>query len=276
MKKLVFIVSLSILCGPIWAQITRIQHFNAHSGDKAAQTLFTLFNQTFGLPVLYDYQSFGSFSSGGLWLGNITFEFVGHQDGDNLKAIFKGVALEPKQHTEAIVKMLDEKQIVHDAPDVAMMNVNGGQVPFYTVIGLKDLSAEGKRIFVCDYANRVFINTFSIKADSLLKANKGGPLGVIGLKKIIIGTTDKAKEVVVWGNVPGVIRKNDHFFSFSEGPDILIEPAGTDCVKEIVVKVKSLEQAMAFLEQRQCLKREGAKLLIDPEKLHGLRVILEN
>lgn len=275
MNKLVILFSLVVFCLFANAQITRVQHFNAHCSDQGAKELFSLFNKTFGLPVVYHYQSFGSFASGGLWLGNITFEFVGHSGQNNAQAIFKGVSLEPLSHTDTIIQLLDARQIAHDPPEVATMDQDGRKVPFYTLTYLKGLTTDNRKIFVCDYADRVFINGFSLRADSALKAHNGGPLGIVGLKTILIGVTDIVKQSAIWASMPGIRKIDDHLFSFSDGPDIMLQNYDSDCVIGIIIKVKSKDNAATFLRQQHYFATQAGKLMIDPANLHGLRIILE-
>jgi hypothetical protein len=238
--------------------------------------LFKLFNQTFGLPVVYDYQSFGSFSSGGLWLGNVTFEFVGAPENTNLPGFFFGVALEAKGHTDVILPMLDERQVTHSVPEISYWNFKGKKEKFYTVTVLRGLSAKSRRVFVCDYEQRDFIKSFSTKADSIFKAGNGGPLGITGLKAIVIGVTDKAGQAALWANIPGVRKTGEYSFSFAGGPAIFLDQDSADGVKAIIIQVQSKEKAAAFLAEQKCLKKENDTILIDPEKLDGLRVVLED
>ncbi|MGZ3752393.1 MAG: hypothetical protein ACXVIY_11060 [Mucilaginibacter sp.] len=270
MKKLTLILLGIFGCGMLHAQINKVQHFNAHCSDAGAKELFMLFNQTFELPVVYDYQTFGNFSSGGLWLGNITFEVVGHKGGDDKQAAFIGVSLEPTDHTDVITPLLDHAQIAHENPNVTQM---GGK-PFYTVTYLKDFTTANRKIFVCDYADRPFIDGFAKKADSLFKVNSGGPLGITGLRTIVIGTADVTKQAALWEKIPAIKKVNDHLFSFSDGPNIELVRDSQECLKEIVVKVRSKKKAKDFLAQQQLLKKGDGRLMIAPDKLHGLAVIL--
>jgi len=274
MKKIVFTFCLVLSGMSMYAQVTSVQHLNAHS--RQAPELFKLFHETFGLPVVYDYQSFGSFSSGGLWLGNVTFEFVGAPASSGLPGFFFGIALEPKGHTDSIVTMLDERRIAHAVPEINYWNFKGKKEKFYTVTVLKDLSAKERRVFVCDYEQRDFIKSYSARADSLFKAGNGGPLRITGLKAIVIEVADKDKQAELWASIPGVKKINDHTFSFDGGPAIVLDQDGGDGIKEIIIKVQSKEKAAAFLAQQSCLKKENDRILIDPGKLDGLKVVLED
>jgi hypothetical protein len=250
-----------------------VEHFNAHTIH--APELFELFKTKFRLPVIYDYQEFGNFSSGGLWLGNITIEFVNYQGLNAGPAIFKGISLEPIQHADSVLRMLDEFAIAHGTPSPARFRVDNVEKTYWTNIGLKDLSADDIRVFICDYTDRGFVNTPKKNARLLLDKEQGGPLGIMGLKMIIIGTKNVEKALHAWISIPGAKKTNNNHFSFFEGPEIVVEKADTEGIKEIQVQVKSVETASKFLTENHMLLIENDRTLIDPEKIYGLRIVLE-
>jgi len=273
MKKILLCLALFCPACLVYGQVNKVQHITAHMPDAAE--IFKLFNQSFGVPAVYDYQSFGSFSSGGLWLGNVTFETVGANGDDRDSAFFRGIALEPAAHTNAVDSLLDKIHINHSAPQISYWNYQGSKQKFYTVTDLTDLCAGTRRVFICDYEQRDFINGFSLKADSAFNAAQGGSLGLLGVKAVVIQTTNLAKQVALWKTIPGIKVKDAYRFGFETGPDVLVEPGPQDQIKEIVLKVRSSAKAAAFLAKENYLKKEGNTLMIDPGKLHGLRIILE-
>ena len=127
MKKILvaLLVSMRLISN---AQITKIEHFNAHTTQ--ASVLYDLFKSEFKLPVVYDYQIYGNFSSGGLWLGNVTLEFVDYTGNPYTQAVFKGIALEPLKTTDSIVAMLDNKAVAHASPVPTKFKVNGEDKTF--------------------------------------------------------------------------------------------------------------------------------------------------
>ena len=104
---LLILLILSSLSGK--AQINKIDHFFISSPQS--KDLYTLFTTEFNLPVVWNYQTWGSFSSGGVSLGNVAFEFV--QDGPDQITVYHGIALEPKQTAAEIVPILDSADISH-------------------------------------------------------------------------------------------------------------------------------------------------------------------
>ena len=273
-KKILLLPILFLLSVYGYGQVTRVNHVSAHI--VGAEDIYKLFNQRLGLPVVFPFQSFGSFSSGGLWMGNITFETVEAGNGDVNAGRIKGIALEPTGNTDAIVLLLDKMKITHSNPDVSYWDFNGSRQKFYTITDLTDLSSDKRRVFICDYEQRGFINSFSAKANSALKATRGGVLGLIGVNTIVIQTTDVPAQTKLWKTLPGIKVKGDGRVEFDMGgPEILIEPGTEDCVKEIVLTVRSTANAAAFLAKENYLKKEGNTLLIDPGKAGGLRILIE-
>lgn len=255
------------------AQIIRVEHFNAHTTH--APELFELFKAKFKLPLIYDYQEYGNFSSGGLWFGNITLEFVNYHGSIPGKALFKGIALEPIQHADAVVRMLDDYVVIHNPPVTARFTVDNVEKTFCTNIALKEPSSDDVLVFVCDYTDRAFINNLKKKARKIFTEQEGGPLGIIGLKKIIIQTAHLERTLQAWISIPGAKKTGNNHFSFLDGPEIIVEKADKDGIKEIQVQVRSVETASKFLTENQMLFMENKITLIDPEKVFGLRIILE-
>ena len=273
MKKALFIFLLALLSVSGQAQITKIDHFNAHSTEAAA--LYEFFTSHLRLPVVYAYQSYGNFSSGGLWLGNVTLEFVNYTGNPyTARAVFKGIALEPVNATDSIVALLDKSGVAHAAPVPTKFKVDGADKTFWTNTNLNDLCSADVRVFVCDYEDRAFVNTPKAAANDSLRAIQGGPLGIRGLKTIVLGVTNLEKASSEWAKTPGIKRVPHNGFQFAEGPDIRLQQADRDGVLEIQVQVKSKKAARRFLGQHQWLYREGASVLIDPGKINGLRILL--
>ena len=69
------------------------------------------------------------------------------------------------------------------------------------------------------------ITNGNVKADSVLKATNGGPLGVTGLKRIVIRVVAPANDAKVWAGIPGVKKISDYSYTFNDGPAVMIEKA---------------------------------------------------
>src|SRR4030042_4778813 len=75
---------------------TRVEHFFVVSDE--AQSLFAYFKDTFQLPEVWPFYQHGSFSSGGLSLGNAVLGFVSfpREGSQPPKKEFRGIALQPE------------------------------------------------------------------------------------------------------------------------------------------------------------------------------------
>lgn len=271
MRKIALIIYMA--CASLAeAQVIKVDHFYAYSNN--APELFEMFKTKFKLPAVYDYQEFGNVSSGGLWLGNITMQFVNYRGLGSDKALFKGLALEPVQHTDTITQILDDYGVVYNPPTPVRFMVDGVDKTYWTNIVLKDLTSGDVRVFICDYTDRSFLSAPKKAARKAFAEQGGGPLGIIGLRKIVIAASDVEKCMQAWVSIPGAKRTGNHF-KFIEGPEIVVEKAEKDGIKEIQVQVRSVEAASKFLTEHQMLSQENKITMIDPGKVFGLRIVLE-
>lgn len=171
------IISLGILffSATLSAQVNKVEHFFVSS--PKADSLFRLFTSKLGTPIVWDYQTWGDFSSGGVSFGNVAFEFVNYLGITKTK--FDGIALEPKQSVEEFIKLLDENKVSHDTIEANTYVSKDGSVGGWSNLNLKNLLPDEAGIFICDYKRRDLIfNNRQISSDSL-KNNNGGPLGIL-------------------------------------------------------------------------------------------------
>lgn len=226
------------------AQITKVEHFFISSPQ--AEKYFKLFNEQLGLPVVWNYQVWTGFASGGVTLGNVAFEFVYYDGVKDTR--FDGIALEPKQSVQEFVKDLKRLNIPHDSISVnSTINQNGNLVGWDN-LGLIGVLPSEANLFICDYKQRDRIADGRRKSMGELNKKGGGPLGVIALKEFVIHTTDIDTHKTMMAKLPGVISQTEHLFSFNEGPSIRLVASEKNGIERIVVRVKSLEQAKKHLQ----------------------------
>ena len=75
-------------------------------------------------------------------------------------------------------------------------------------------------MFVCDYKERERITLNHKRGSDELKEKKGGPLGVIVLKEIVVASTDVALHRKRLARLPGITNREGNVFSFSDGPSL--------------------------------------------------------
>ncbi len=252
------------------AQVTKIEHFYASS--PKADELFKLFSNDLALPIVWNYQTWGDFSSGGVTLGNVVFELVHFKGISQTK--FEGIALEPKQHFPEFTKLLDDAGIPHESVDPQTWTNEKGQLVGWVNMNMPDVLPPASGLFICDYLDRDLIARGRQLPAEKLKAEGGGPLGVDSLVEIVVGTANLKKYSEFLGSMPGVSQKNG-LFSFEKGPSIRLVEAARDGTQKILIRVHSLEKAKAFLLSKGWLDdRAGEGIFLSPDLLMGLKLEL--
>lgn len=252
------------------AQVLRVDNITVEAGK--AETIYSLFANTFQLPVLFRYQPAGAAETGKVWLGNMAVSFT-RSDKDT--AFFNKLSLEPLQHGEALIQTLTGFGISLNPPDIITQPGTEGEQCNWKTIGVRDLCSEWLQVVIADALNPAFFASQRANAKKVFAEKEGGALGVRSVQKIILTTTDAAKSLQAWVSIPGVQRLADLGFRLIDGPVILVEKGHYNAVKELVVQVQSLAAAESFLLQKGLLQKEGNKTLILPAAVQGLRILLE-
>jgi hypothetical protein len=254
--------------------VAKVEHFFASAPD--AERLFLFFRDTLQLPQVWGYKSWGEFASGGVSLGNVAFELVWWEvpPGETLATELAGIALEPAGPTAAAVAELDRRGIAHDEPQENASVTASGQKVGWVNTGLLDLAPWS--VFFCDYLAREDVAAGRNKASAELASREGGPLGVVELEELVLGARDVETARRHWRALldsPG--QEAGDVFSFGEGPRLRLVPASRDSIQRLVVRVRSLERARAFLADRQLLGEASASAVtLAPQAIGGLSITL--
>jgi len=240
--------------------------------------LHEFLHREFLLPEAWPFTDYGSFSSGGLSLGNVVFEIEQDPDasqGEALYAFLKGIAFEPVGRAEPTLAWLDQMAIGHTAPEPYTMTIEGSEEVLWVTFGL-EVPPTTARIFVCDYTDRKSIREGQETGSRELNRTHGGPLGIQGLGEIIISLPNISEGTEEWVNLLGRERMvSEGLFRFSEGPSIRIEQSELEGIREIVLEVASLADAKTFLDSKGFLGQMGEGFLtIAPSAIQGLRIRL--
>lgn len=254
-----------------YAQVNKIEHFFA-SSPKAEQ-LFQFFSKELELPVLWYYQTWGGFSSGGVTLGNVAFEFVNYKGADT--TAFNGIALEPRYHMEEFEKELDKLGIAHDTIDNSnVLKDSTEALRGWSLFTPKDVLPNEANLFVCDYKNRQGVANNRKNGANKLNEINGGGLGVISLQEIVVGATEVKKYDQQLKKFPD-IRKSNDLFSFNEGPALRLQQSSKNGILKIVVTIRSLKNAKAFLDSKKLSGKVNAgSIFILPAAIDGLQIEL--
>ena len=255
----------------IHAQVNKIEHFFASSPKP--EKLFDFFSGELGLPVLWSFQSFGDFASGGVTLGNVAFELVTFKGADTTS--FNGIALEPIRHMEEFEKELDRLGIAHDTIDNSNVSKGlNGTLRGWSTLTPKNLLPDEANLFVCDYKSRQQVAEKRRKGADRLEEVNGGELGIILLKEIVIGSTDPGIYEKQMLKLPD-LKKTGELFTFIEGPSLRLQKCEKNWISKIVIVVKSLKSAKLFLESKKILGKVAANsVFISPLAIDGLEIEL--
>ncbi len=168
------------------AIVQQIDHLLITCRDP--QALFTLFTETFGLPVTWDfkvYNEFGGVTSGGVFFGNTDIDFLKFDDSNTTR--LHGIAFEPTKLETAISLLA-----LHNIPARASVPFEGTMPDGKYGIMWRNLIMPwflgDAMIFLCDrepYAHE--------RRAKLQSKFDGGKLGIKGVRQIVAGTTDFAR-----------------------------------------------------------------------------------
>jgi hypothetical protein len=255
--------------------VTKVEHFYLVSDDS--EKLYSFFRDELQLPVVWPFNTYGDFASGGLTLGNVVMEFVTERGGGAGVAAtgFKGIAFEPAGDADAAADELKRRGI-RSGDLVPFTYTQGGQERVgWVTVDLQGFPPAGAHIFICDYKDRERLTEGRRRASSALAANGGGPLGVTSLKEIVVGVKSVSEASQAWGrllDVPGT--GTDAVFAFGPGPKVRLVTAEAEGIQSIVVGVTSEARARQFLTERRMLGGEGGQLRINAAAVGGLNIIL--
>ncbi|MEO5824323.1 MAG: VOC family protein [Gemmatimonadales bacterium] len=256
--------------------LTKVEHFYLVSDDS--ERLYNFFRDELQLSVVWPFNSYGDFASGGLTLGNVAMEFV-TEKGDRTGAAgaeFKGIAFEPVGDADAAVAELKRRGLPHGEPDPHKFTWDGQERVGWVTIDLTGFPPAGAYIFICDYKQREEVAGRRSRASGEFAARGGGPLGVTSLKEIVIGVKSAEEASRQWGklfNPPG--RLAGEVFAFGPGPKVRLVKAETEGIQSIIVGVQSAARARQFLTEKRMFggEHEG-HMWIAPAAVGGLRIAL--
>jgi hypothetical protein len=248
------------------AFIRQVDHIVIDSNTP--EVLFHLFSEQLELPLGFPYKSYGTFSSGGVGFGNVILEFI-HAQG--LHPGLAGVAFEPATIEEAS-STLDARGVKHDpAKPVYQPDPSGGKRLGWTTMEL-GLAADG--FFLCKYNLSVEPRRARIRAE--LDAHSGGPLGVDSVSEVVVGVRDLAAAQNQFRSLLGPPREGEtSSWALGAGPAIRLVTDKEDHLKEVRVKVHSLQKARAYLREQGLLGADsGNELTFNSARVGETNIVL--
>lgn len=241
--------------------------------SKRAPELFALLTEILQLPVAWPMSDYGNFGSGGVALGNVNLEIL-KATTPTAEAVFLGFALEPEPLRSSLPE-LEARKIAHGRPAPFRSTPPAGWFKLlWTTVALPEFSNDALQIFLCEYAS----DTGARRAALLeqLRSRAGGPLSVLSVREIVCSAADLNRTEARWRKLLQPHHSYiDGAWRIGTGPAIVVQAAGSDRIQEVVIQVKSLSQARAFLQQHDLLGSEHASALtLSSPLLQGLTITL--
>jgi catechol 2,3-dioxygenase-like lactoylglutathione lyase family enzyme len=262
--------------------IRQIDHIMIRTGNP--QELYAFFTDTLGLPVAWPITSPRSgVRTGGVGFGNVNVEAIQFPGQTDIRPRLVGFALEPSGLEGSLSELnrrglaLGERRpLVVDRPD-------GSRITLWTNVTLMQFSEADNpanaavHIFLSEYnPSQLNVEDRRARLRKQLVDSRGGPLGVVEVKEVVIGATDIPMARRLWQRLLDPVRPAAaNTWRIGNGPAIRLVPSAENRVQTLVVRVASLAEAKAFLRDKQLLGAESAgHVAIDPLKVGGLDIRL--
>lgn len=253
--------------------IRQVDHILVESRDP--KTLFLLFADTFQCPVAWPLSENTEYVTGGIGMGNLNLEFFLYPGRRIPETNFYGIAFEPYPLADAL-RRLRSLGIPYSPPEPTVSNLpNGTRGTAWITVGLQSLSKPRMSLFLYEYS-KAFLNV-DVRRKQLgnrLKLNNGGPLGLQSVSGIVIGTSHLREDTEIWGKLLG---KPAPTGGWNAGGGVAIRLVGgsEDGIREITLKIESLERAKSFLKQNRLMGPAVSNgLYLNPSKVQGLKILL--
>jgi hypothetical protein len=282
-------MAATVLCGPVQGQqlsaapVQYIDHIMIRSDDP--DELFALFSKTFQLPIAWPLAERGRVVSGGIGFGNVNIEaimFPG-QINDPTPTHLVGLALKPLSLGESL-RELERRGITYGAPrPFISVGPNGARATSFTNVTLKQLSdadrpgAATVQVFLSEY-NPMYVDAVARRSRlrAELAARRGGPLGLVRVQEVIIGTVDLRGANRTWQMLVAPAPSADvNLWRIGDGPAVRLVQAERDMIQGLVLAVADLPTARDFLVTSGFLGASSeTELVIAPSKIRGLNIRL--
>ena len=123
------------------ARINKIEHF--YVSAENSEEFFSFLTEQCELPIVWEYQNWGDFSSGGVTLGNVVLELI---DSKSSQAPNRyGIALEPSHSMKHMQAALEVKEV--DFGEVSKASA-------WSTASLLNALPDDINLFICDYFDR--------------------------------------------------------------------------------------------------------------------------
>lgn len=209
-----------------------------------AKDAFAVLTEDVGLPALWPFTSFGTFSSGGVSVGSIKLEVIEANATTPWSTAqqppqIQGIAFRPSSHIDdAYLAEVDARSIPRTEP--SLFERDGR--PAWTNLYFSDFLSETAGVFVCDYH---VPESRDIERRRRLLADRGGArLGVLDAAELVISSRDPRAARGRWKRLFDPMEAVEPLtWRPPVGPAITVMEGDDDRVDHLALAVRSEEAA---------------------------------
>ena len=258
--------------------IRQIDHIMIRTGDP--RELYAFFAETLRLPTAWPMTSpRAGVMTGGVGFGNVNVEAIQVPGQTDPRPRLVGFAFEPAALDESLIELNRRGLASGERRPLVATGPDGSTRTLWTNVTLRQFSDSDNpadatiHIFLSEYSPS-YVNVVERRARlrSQLAGSRGGPLGVVDVKEVIIGAVDLDVARRLWQKLlDPTPSATSNTWQIGSGPAVRLVPANENRIQALLIRVASLERAKTFLRDRQLLGADAAgHVTIDPSKVGGL------
>jgi hypothetical protein len=263
------------------APLRRIDHIMIRTDDPGK--LYRLFTETLQMPSAWPLATRGGVTSGGAGFGTANIEAIQFPGQAASQTRLVGFGFEPSPLAECLAELRRRGVGYGEPRPFVATGADGSKQTLFTNVTLQELSDADRpanatmHIFLSEYAP-AYVNVDERRARlrKELQDRSGGPLGVIGVKELLVGATDMKIATSLWSKLLAPQRPSaSGVWQVGDGPAIRLVSADENKLEGIVIRVVSLERAKAALRERGLLGSVTSDAaMMDPARIDGLSIRL--
>ena len=246
--------------------VSRLHTLSIHVRSHAVhESVYALLSEVLLLPPTYDPVTYGQRKYAAVQAGNLCLEpcgpFPDHlYSNTDFEGKFYGLTFEPYESATASARELDRRGIRHGTPTQSVRITD------------KDISAPDVTLGIGEKESQEARHGRAAK----LSAQNGGPIGLSHVEEILVGYSDN-NNLNKWVDfLRPAKHEGGNVYSLSDGLALRFVKHDSKRVIGITLKVRSLDQARAFLKKNGLLGRvRPDEVEFNPSKIHGLRIVLK-